>query len=69
MYSNSTDYGFVPLLPLGGIENVEHLDRVKIREHALLTYRLIGKLDCNIDFGEVNYNNGPVNYEVLKPYT
>lgn len=37
--SNSTDYGFVPLLPLSGIENVERLDRVKIREHSVTTER------------------------------
>lgn len=36
---------------------MEHLDRVKIRDDALLTYQLIGTLDYNIGFVEVNYNN------------
>lgn len=30
---------FVPLLPLDGIENVEYLDRVKIREHSVIIER------------------------------
>ena len=30
---------FVPLLLLGGIENVEYLDKLKIREHSIIIER------------------------------
>ncbi|MGL4694520.1 T6SS immunity protein Tdi1 domain-containing protein [Enterococcus larvae] len=56
--SNSTDYGFVPLLPLGGIENVEHLDVVKLKEHVLINSQMFGKLDSNISFVEIDFTNG-----------
>lgn len=61
-------FGFVPLLPLGGIEDVDHLDKVKIREHIMINYQLIGKIHFDVDFIEVDWNNGPVNYEKLKQY-
>lgn len=37
-------YGFVPILPLGGSKDVEHLDIVKTREHIELITQLAGKI-------------------------
>lgn len=37
-------YGFVPLLPLGGKKDVNHMDKVKTREHIELISQLVGKV-------------------------
>jgi len=37
-------FGYVPLLALGGNESVNHLDKVKIREHILICSSLVGKI-------------------------
>ncbi|KXT70277.1 Hypothetical protein SGODD07_01573 [Streptococcus gordonii] len=35
-------FGFVPLLALGGVKDVEHMDKVKTLEHIYLMYQLTG---------------------------
>lgn len=35
-------FGFVPLLALGGVKDVDHMDRVKALEHIYLMYQLTG---------------------------
>ena len=35
-------FGFVPILPLGGKKDVEHMDKVKIREHLYLLVQFTG---------------------------
>lgn len=35
-------FGFVPLLVLGGFKDVDHMDKVKVREHIYLMYQLTG---------------------------
>ena len=37
-------FGFVPILPLGGKKDVEHMDKVKIREHLALLVQFTGGL-------------------------
>ena len=37
-------YGFVPLLPLWGKKDVNHIDKVKTREHIELISQLVGKV-------------------------
>lgn len=37
-------FGYVPLLGLGGSEKVEHLKKVKIREHIELISQMVGKI-------------------------
>lgn len=37
-----TNFGFVPLLALGGFKDVEHMDKVKVLEHIYLMYQLTG---------------------------
>lgn len=37
-------FGYVPLLGLGGSENVDNLDKVKIREHIELISQMVGKV-------------------------
>lgn len=38
-------FGYVPLLGLGGPEDVDHLDKVKIIEHIELITQLLGKIE------------------------
>lgn len=38
-------YGYVPLLGLGGSEEVSNLSKVKIREHILLITELVGRIE------------------------
>ncbi len=38
-------FGYVPLLGLGGPEDVNHLDKVKIIEHIALITQLLGKIE------------------------
>lgn len=38
-------YGYVPLLGLGGAEKVEHLQKVKIKEHLSLITQMLGKIE------------------------
>ena len=38
-------YGYVPLLGLGGSEEVSNLSKVKIREHILLITQLVGRIE------------------------
>lgn len=38
-------FGYVPLLALGGPETVEHLQKVKLREHLYLISQFIGVLE------------------------
>ena len=35
-------FGFVPILPLGGKKDVEHMDKVKVREHLYLLVQFTG---------------------------
>ena len=35
-------FGFVPLLALGGVKDVDHMDKVKTLEHIYLMYQLTG---------------------------
>ena len=35
-------FGFVPLLALGGVKDVDHMDKVKVLEHIYLMYQLTG---------------------------
>ena len=35
-------FGFVPLLALGGVKDVGHMDKVKVLEHIYLMYQLTG---------------------------
>ncbi|EEY80873.2 MULTISPECIES: T6SS immunity protein Tdi1 domain-containing protein [Streptococcus] len=35
-------FGFVPLLAMGGVKDVEHMDKVKTLEHIYLMYQLTG---------------------------
>ena len=35
-------FGFVPLLALGGVKDVNHMDKVKVLEHIYLMYQLTG---------------------------
>ena len=37
-------YGFVPLLPLGGKKDINHMDKVKTKEHIELIAQLVGKV-------------------------
>lgn len=37
-------FGYVPLLGLGGPETVEHLQKVKTREHIEIITQLVGKI-------------------------
>ena len=37
-------FGFVPILPLGGKKDVDHMDKVKIREHLVLLVQFTGGL-------------------------
>lgn len=37
-------YGYVPLLGLGGAEKVEHLQKVKIKEHVSVIAQMLGKI-------------------------
>ncbi|AMM21672.1 hypothetical protein AX769_17870 [Frondihabitans sp. PAMC 28766] len=41
---SGTIFGHVPLLALGGPKDVEHLDKVKTREHLLLISQMVGPL-------------------------
>lgn len=38
-------FGFVPILAMGGVEDVAHMDKVKIREHILLISQLSGPIE------------------------
>ena len=38
-------FGYVPLLGLGGAEKVEHLQKVKLKEHISLIAQTMGKID------------------------
>ncbi|WP_088841033.1 T6SS immunity protein Tdi1 domain-containing protein [Listeria sp. ILCC797] len=38
-------FGYVPLLGLGGPEKIDHLDKVKLREHVLLISSLLGPIE------------------------
>ncbi|MDR6569942.1 DUF1851 domain-containing protein [Chitinophaga ginsengisegetis] len=42
--SSDECYGYVPLLALGGNENVENLQRVKIKEHLVIIAQTAGKI-------------------------
>lgn len=37
-------FGYVPVLGLGGSENVENLSKVKIKEHIEVITQLVGKV-------------------------
>ncbi|WP_082116290.1 T6SS immunity protein Tdi1 domain-containing protein [Hymenobacter terrenus] len=38
-------FGYVPLLALGGPETMEHLEKVKLREHIFLISQFTGILE------------------------
>lgn len=38
-------FGFVPLLPLGGKKDIEHMDKVNAKVHIELITQLIGKIE------------------------